>query len=249
MSTDADVLSVEVHRAGMRDRVTRAEAEVSVAQAALNEAMGVPLDERYRLTTPLAEIREVLSFEARTRAEVEQRELARLSAGEKLAAAKAARLPQIGVRSAFEADRGRFVNQGGGNWLVAGTLRWNLFNGFADRARVQEAGDQQRVADAEKRRAEQSVRLEVIQAESAFREAMSRMESADAIIRSADESLRITRNRYDSGLATATDLLRTENALVEARLRRLSAIYDQRLAAIAWALATGNLNGDANVLE
>ena len=82
MSTDADVLSVEVHRAGMRDRVTRAEAEVSVAQAALNEAMGVPLDERYRLTTPLTEIREVLSFEARTRAEVEQRELARLSAGD-----------------------------------------------------------------------------------------------------------------------------------------------------------------------
>ena len=82
-----------------------------------------------------------------------------------------------------------------------------------------------------------------------FREAMSRMESADAIIRSADESLRITRNRYESGLSTATDLLRTENALVEARLRRLSAIYDQRLAAIAWALATGNLNGDANVLE
>ena len=39
-------------------------------------------------------------------------------------------LPQVVLRGAFEADRQRFLNQGGANWLVSVGLRWNLFNGF-----------------------------------------------------------------------------------------------------------------------
>ena len=69
------------------------------------------------------------------------------------------------------------------------------------------------------------------------------------IFAQADESLRIIRNRYSNGLATVTDLLRSETALVEAKTRRLAALYDLRIAAVQLDAASGSLNGDSDVLK
>jgi outer membrane protein TolC len=53
MSTDVDVLSIRVHLAAVTEqRIDRA-ADVDVAKAALNDALGLPLDTPHTLTTPL----------------------------------------------------------------------------------------------------------------------------------------------------------------------------------------------------
>ncbi len=65
----------------------------------------------------------------------------------------------------------------------------------------------------------------------------------------AQESQRITRNRYESGLATITDILRNDTALLDAKTRHLAAIYDQRVAAAMLELAAGTLTGDSDVLK
>ena len=44
MSTDADVLSIRVHLAGVREQQIRRAADLDVARAALNDALGLPLD-------------------------------------------------------------------------------------------------------------------------------------------------------------------------------------------------------------
>ena len=54
MSTDADVLSSRVHLAAMHEQIVDRRQDIRVARAALNEAMGVPLETEYDLTTPLA---------------------------------------------------------------------------------------------------------------------------------------------------------------------------------------------------
>src|ERR1039457_1211985 len=56
------------------------------------------------------------------------------------AAARGAILPRVNFHAAFEADRQRFVTRGGANWLAAINVRWNLFNGFADKAHIAETG-------------------------------------------------------------------------------------------------------------
>jgi outer membrane protein TolC len=53
ISTDVDVLSIRVHLAAVTEqRIDRA-ADVDVAKAALNDALGLPLDTPHTLTTPL----------------------------------------------------------------------------------------------------------------------------------------------------------------------------------------------------
>ena len=54
MSTDVDALSIRVHLASVREQQIRREADVDVARAALNDAIGLPLDTPHTLTTPLA---------------------------------------------------------------------------------------------------------------------------------------------------------------------------------------------------
>ncbi len=54
IATDADILSVRVHIAAIREEQIRRVAELEVSNAALNDAMGLPLGSTHSLTTKLA---------------------------------------------------------------------------------------------------------------------------------------------------------------------------------------------------
>jgi outer membrane protein TolC len=53
MSTDVDVLSIRVHLAAVNEQRIRRSADLEVARAALNDAMGLALDTPHALTTAL----------------------------------------------------------------------------------------------------------------------------------------------------------------------------------------------------
>ena len=256
MSTDVDVLSVRVHQAAMDEQRIRRTAELDVAHAALNDALGLPLDTVHKLSSKLepANLPD-LSMENDERAAVDDRPEARevrLSASlaeTQIAGARSALWPQIGVRGQFEADRQRFADRGGANWLAGVSLQWNLFNGFADRSRIQAATADLHRAEAQQERAASGIRLEVRQAYAGLRAAQQRIEVAKASVAEAEESLRITQNRYEAGLANVTDLLRNETMVLESRTRYLAAVHDQRMAVVSVEVAAGRLTADSEVLR
>lgn len=256
MSTDADVLSIRVHLAAMTEQRIRRGADLEVARAALNDALGLPLDAPHALVTtltpmtlpdkPLDEWERSASGE---RPETRQTRLATSLAQTETAGARASLLPQIAFHAGFEADRQRFINRGGANWLAAVTVRWNLFNGGSDQARIAEATHAERSAQAGAARADSAVRLQVRRAWAEARAASQRIEVAQAAMAEAEESLRITQNRYEAGMNNVTDLLRTETAVLESRTRYLAAVHDQRVAATLLELAAGRLSADSEVLN
>lgn len=250
MATDADVLSIKVHVAAMKEQVIRRQADLRVAEGALNDALGLPLDTPHKLTTPLTPAAaDAVRMEAGKRPEVEQARLAQEAAAAQAAAAKSGYWPQFFLRGSFEADRQNFATKGGSNWMFAGGLKWTLFDGNRTKGSVAEARALSMAAAAGQRRMQSAVDLEVRKAKAELESATERIQVTEATIAQADESLRILRNRYSNGLATVTDLLRAQTALLDARMRRLGSIYEQRLAAVAVEQAEGILNGDSNVLE
>ncbi|MBX9599666.1 MAG: TolC family protein [Bryobacteraceae bacterium] len=255
MSTDADVLSIRVHLAAMREQEIRHRANLEVARAALNEALGLPLDTPHALVTPLTPYPaapELPAWEERAARERPEAKLSALStqiAETQLAVNKGSYWPRVGVRGAFEADRGAFTARGGANWMFAAKLEWNLFNGFADRARVQESSELLAGSRALERRTGAAVRLEVRRAHAELRAALERVQVASAAVAMAEESLRIIKNRFESGLTTTTELLRNETALLESRTRRLAAIHDSRVAAASLELASGTLSRNSEILQ
>ncbi len=256
MSTQADVLSIQVHLAAMKEQQIARKADLEVAVAALNEALGLPLSEPHDLTTPLTRAsiddRSLEEFEKdslRERPEARQARFAVGLAETQGATARASYLPQVIAHGGFEADRQQFFNKGGANWLASVSLRWNIFNGGADKARIDEAAFGLQRAHALENQAGAQIRLQVRRAYADWKSAGQRIEVAEAAVSMAQESLRITKNRYENGLSNVTDLLRNETALLEARTRRLAAVYDQRMAAVNLKLAAGNLTPTSEVLN
>ncbi|MBZ5610337.1 MAG: TolC family protein [Acidobacteriia bacterium] len=256
MSTDADVLSVRVHLAAMREREIQARYALDVAGAALDDALGLPLETQHQLSTALApatltnaDLEQLDKSAIQQAPDTRKAELAVSVAEAQSDAARSALWPRISALGAFEADRQRFVTRGGANWLVGASLEWNVFDGGKDRSRTKEATQLLAAARAEQKRTDSAARLEVRRAYAAWKGAQERIAVAAAAVAQAEESLRITRNRYDAGLTTITELLRNETATLETKTNHLDAIYEQRLAATALELAAGALSGDSDALK
>lgn len=255
MSTDVDVLSIRVHLAGVREQRIRREADVGVARAALNDAMGLPLETPHTLTSqlipldsPAAPLPEQEQNALAQRPEAREAKLATNLAQTKVENAQGNLLPQVTLHGAFEADRQRFVTRGADDWLVSVGLRWNVFNGFADKTRIQESKFALQRSAAEEARAGSAIRLQVHRAYADLHAATEQIEVAQASVAEAEESLRITQNRYEAGISNVTDLLRTETAVLEARTRHLAAIRDQRIAAAMLELSAGTLTPDSAIV-
>ena len=130
-----------------RSRQIRASNDLAVARAALNDALGVSLDRRFELTTPLdpaparprPRLKSTAAWPLRTSPEMRQAELAQRLARTQQQIAGAAYWPQVAFQGTSRPTRQNFLSKGGANWLTAVTLRWNLWNGGETKARVEQA--------------------------------------------------------------------------------------------------------------
>jgi outer membrane protein TolC len=248
MATDADVLSLRVSRTTVMDRRIRSENSLLVARARLNDALGAPLETDYALSTPLQPatavaltLEQLETLALRERPEVAQAGMALTLAQTDWNLARSAFLPEVSVHGVFEANRHSFAAGGGTNWMTGATLRWNLFNGFSDRARIAEASFLRTQREEEQRKITSGLRLQVRQSYLDLQAANSRMDVAQASIAEAEENHRIIANRYEAGLSNATDLLRSQTAWSEAKTRYLAAVFDQRVATLRLERAAGML--------
>jgi outer membrane protein len=256
MTTDADVLALRVHLAEIQDQRIRARNNVRVARARLNDVLAVPLETEYTLSTPLrpastsvAKLEEYEARALRDRPEARQAEMAVSLAETDSNLARAALLPELTLHGVFEANRQSFAARGGSDWMTGATLSWNLFRGFADRSRIAESSFLKTQREQEKRRTESALQLQVRQSFWDLESASSRVMTAQTAVAEAEENHRIVANRYDAGVATVTELLRSQTALNAAKMRHLGAIFDQRIAAVRLERAAGSLNPSSDVLK
>jgi outer membrane protein TolC len=251
----SDVLSAQVQLAQAKEALIRARNGVAVAQAALNVAMGVAEDTPEQIRGKLSET----VFETGTLAERQQRALAarpdyqqillgRDKAQNGVSMARAGFLPTLGAFGSWELDNQKFAAQGGNNWIAGATFNFNLFDGGSRRAQLGESRARERQAEAMREQMAATIRLQVRQAFLNMTAASARKEVSRESASQAQESLRILQDRYDSGLATITDVLSAEAAHARAQQDFLSALYDYRLAYATLELATGELGPGSQVL-
>ena len=247
LATDADVLAMQVHLADVEQRQTKTRGALRVARLQLNEVLGVPLDEPFALVvpappdaTPAHTDAALVQAALQARPEKQQAELRVARAENAAASARAGFLPVVSAQGAWTLAGERFGDQRAG-WLVGAQVRLNLFSGFADRAHLAEARAAQRGAEADREQASRRIEVDV-------RAAMARLETARAAeaagraaLQEASASQRIIRDRYDTGLATITDVLRASEAVLDAESRETAARMDVILQSVALDRAVGKL--------
>jgi outer membrane protein len=244
VETDATVLAFQVQRSEVEFRLVTARADASVARAGLNALLALPLDDDRPLaplTVPSLDAAEgtVLEDEGvRRRPEVAQAAARHQQAQAMLASARAGYWPQVVAQAGTEANGGTFGDRRTA-WSAGLQVRWNLFAGGADAARVAEATAEIARAEAERERLERGIRLAVRTAVAGHEAALARERTGRRMVEQARESQRIIRDRYEAGLAPASEMLRAAELVAQAEAARIAAAIDVHVAVAALERATG----------
>lgn len=116
-----------------------------------------------------------------------------------------------------------------------------IFNGFATKSRVQQAQIDLDKISLDIQETKLSLDLAYQNAKSQIENSLSTLENQKANVTLAEDVLANTRSNYQYGLATLTDLLDAENALVQAKNNYTNAILDYKIAEVQYYKSKGKL--------
>lgn len=241
----SDMLQARTRVSELEERLLIRENALALAESSLNERLGrslnTPLNlegdlqDRLPETTPELE---ALTEQALSQRPQIARQRARLEESRaQVEAADAALMPHLDLQARVEDHRDTEDDQ---SWLVGVQMRWRLF-GSGRWAGREAATAEQFAARARLTDTMRKSRLAVKEAKLNLANARRRLETVRHAVASARESLRTNANRYEQGAAPITEVLDAEAARHQARLRRLSAIYDLRLSHARLQRAVGRV--------
>jgi len=237
VSPPNDVLSAQAQRARQQVALIQARNDAAVGEAELARQVGLPLEQRIdpvsKVDQPMGAAAELSaqSLEAlRARAlgaRPERQALVDRQAAMRFAAdaASAALRPQVGVVAAVEPARpnSRFVprvDRWNTGWDLGVNVSWSVWDG--GRARADRASAVAE-ADALRHRAEEFdavVGVEVRQRLLDVEAGRAALVASEEAVAAAAEARRVVGERFGAGVATNTDVLEADVALLDAELER-----------------------------
>jgi outer membrane protein TolC len=159
-------------------------------------------------------------------------------------AARSAAKPQVAAVAGFDYARpnprifpraGRWED----SWDVGFNVSWALWDGGRRKADQAEASAATRAVEARVTELERQIAFELQQRELELDSSRAAITAAEDGVRSALETQRVLRERYRAGVATSTEVLDAEIALLQAELERTRALANERLAVARLDRAAG----------
>jgi outer membrane protein TolC len=154
-------------------------------------------------------------------------------------AARSGYLPEVALIGRYGLYDDEIFGSNGHSGTLMAVAKINLLGGITD-ANARKAAELDTVGfEADIRRAEEGVRLEVRQAWQDLATAKVRHETARDVLAAAAEALRVREHRFKQGLEKMVDLLDAETALREAETREMVARYDVALSTARLRFVSG----------
>ena len=242
----SDLLAAEVQLSEFRQQQIQAKGDLITAMAALNTAMGLPVDSPQQ---PLGQLVErsfptesvgTLSEQAlQDRPDYQRAVLSARASEVRSRGARGEWLPRVDAFVTAGAS-GRYVAGASGDYAAGASVTFNVFDA-GRKARIDQSRAAESIANAEQEQLANQIRFEVMRAYQQYVSARERMAVVAQITAQATETLRMVQDRYHAGLTTITELLRAQTALVRARSDVLAARYDQYVGYANVLLAAGRL--------
>lgn len=247
-TVESDYLAAQVDDATRRQEFVKARNALALAQAQLDLAMGVTPERDYELAAPstppafdppaLAEA-ETRALHERPDVKAAQQQVAARTAD--VDAARSSFGPRVNVFADGEADSVNFFGNGGTNWTIGAELQFDIFSGGQKRARLERERAGLDRAQALQQAARDDIRLEVRRAWYDLDSARQAVDINRMAADQAEEALRIVGNRYQAGMTTITEMLRSEDSARAAKTNYWEAVYRLTASYAALELAMGVL--------
>lgn len=182
------------------------------------------------------------------RKDIKSLELRHESAKTNVKAAEAGYIPKIGVRGNYQLnDKDIPFGSEGNSWLVAGILRWELFNGARReyeraKAKHQSAEIGQMINGLKK-----EVSLQVYESLLTVEESNKNIELAESSLKSAKEGTRLVQKRYENSLSPFYDLLDAQVNLDRARANLVAKKNEYLISIAKLSFDSGTILQDIGV--
>lgn len=238
----SDVLTVEAQASRQRLLAIDAQQAELVAEADVRRLVGLDPGVAIEITTPLETavappppVGAVIDEARRTRPE--RRALAaRIDAARRRQeAARNATRPIVAIAAGFDyANPNPKIFPREETWQTSWDLSvhvgWTLWNGGRSRAELAEAAAGERAVREQLLEFERLLAFEVEQRVRDLESASAAVATAEAAVRAAAEARRVVSERFGAGVATSTEVLDAQVALVQAELDRTRAFVNVHLA-------------------
>lgn len=255
LAREIDLDRVIVQLANLNSSRLQLINHVAVNENVLKFLIGMPIEQRIEL---LEEEFQVESFLLEDKIDIENRAEYRLlkKQNELLVlqkeAAQAAYYPKLSLSASYnyfgQGDRfpiGANISKGV-YWSDFSAIGLNLsipiFNGFGIKAKVNQAEIEIRENEIQIKDAQLGLDLEYQNAKNQIENLYVLLENQQQNVELANKVVNNTQSNYRLGLATLTDLLEAENALVSARNNYSNAVLQFKLAEVQLLKSKGELN-------
>jgi len=127
-------------------------------------------------------------------------------------------------------------------WQATIVAEYSLLDGGVNKAKVEQAEINLVQVDQSEQQVKQLIEFEVRSAYLNMKEAEKLIKVAKEGIENSQESFRIAQVKYNEGIATNTEVIDAQSALIEAETNHLNALYDYNTARAALVKAMGTCN-------
>jgi outer membrane protein len=229
-----DVTQAEVNLSNARVNLIRAENNVRLALAALNNAMGVTDIPEYDIEDDLfynkyeVTFDEALSVALRSRPDLRSLISRRRAAEESLELARRNYYPTLSGSVTYGWSGSSFPLER--EWNLGASLSFPVFSGFLTRYQVSEAEANLNAIKADEELLRQKIFLDLQQTYLNLREAEERIPATELAVRQATENLEIARGRYEAGVGSPIEVTDAEVSYANAKASYIQALTDYRIA-------------------
>jgi len=234
-----DLLNLELQQARASENLIQSRHVLEITKRSFLNLLGlregqVTIDADNGLTQQLPE-----SFSYENRHELKRLAAMEQAAQAELAKARGSKLPSVDAFADYRLDTGSVLGEAGDSWMAGLRLNYTLFDGRRSEAQIAEARLKLQEIQAQKKKTELSLDLDLQQALLDYQQAQKRLIVTDKMVVVATEVTRISRARFKEGVILASDLIDLEMRLSDAQARQLAAKAGYRVAIANLRRATG----------
>ncbi len=220
----------------IQSRTVRANAEADLARL-VGLAPGTSIDVSASLLSPevVDSFAALVAVARQNRPERHALEERVAAAESRVRAADAGRKPIVAVAGGVDYARPNprifpRLGEWRESWDASVNVSWSLFDGGRTKAETAEASAGVRLVHARLAEFDSLVALEIRQRLSELESSRAALDAADVAVEAATEARRVVGDRFAAGVATSTDVIDAQVAILQAQLDRTQAVASARLA-------------------
>jgi len=235
MIAPIDLNRIKSQLSNLEHNLIKAENAFSLSVYNLNSIMGIKLDTLILLENNLIyepcmiTLAEALETSVQHRPEIKNVEQQRIIMEGMVDIAKSNKKPQIVMN----------LESGLSGWQVSVVGEVPIFDGGVNKAKVKQAEINLSQVEQSRKQVEQLIEFEVRSAFLNMKEAEKLIKITEQGIEDSKESFRIAQVKYNEGIATNTEVIDAQSALIEAETNHLNALYDYNASYAALIKAMG----------